>query len=60
MKLEEIRAKYTDEENLRSQGKINCFINFNGTKLYSIDVTMDSGYKECLGCIKKTWLKKQK
>jgi len=47
-------------ENLRRQGKINCFINFNGTKLYSIDVTMDSAYKECLGCTRKTWLKKEK
>lgn len=47
-------------ENLRRQGKINCFVNFNGTKLYSIDVTMDSAYKECLGCTRKTWLKKEK
>ena len=87
MNLEEIKAKYTEEEilkikknsreitayagdsldklvlqleNLRRQGKINCFVNFNGTKLYSIDVTMDSAYKECLGCTRKTWLKKEK
>lgn len=87
MNLEEIKAKYTEEEilkikknsreipayagnsldklvlqleNLRRQGKINCFVNFNGTKLYSIDVTMNSAYKECLGCTRKTWQKKEK
>lgn len=47
-------------ENLRRQGKLNCFVNFNGIKLYSIDVTMNSAFKECVGCTRKTWLKKQK
>ena len=47
-------------EKLRREGKINCYVNFNGTKIYSIDVTMDSAYKECLGCSRRTWLEKQR
>ncbi len=37
---------------MREQGK-NVFFNFNGHKLYSADVTMDSAYLEVCGCTKK-------
>lgn len=47
-------------EKLRRQGKLNCYANFNGIKLYSLDVTMDSAFKECLNCTRKTWLKREK
>lgn len=47
-------------EKLRREGKINCYVNFNGTKIYSIDVTMDKAYKECLGCSRRQWLERQK
>ena len=39
-------------EKLRRQGKLNYYANFNGVKLYSLDVTMDSAFKECLNCTK--------
>ena len=41
-------------EQIRRNGKLNRFANFNGTKLYSIDVTMNNAYKECLGWTRKT------
>ena len=47
-------------EKLRRQGKLNYYANFNGVKLYSLDVTMDSAFKECLNCTRKTWLKREK
>lgn len=47
-------------EQLRRNGKLNRFANFNGTKLYSIDVTMNNAYKECLGCTRKTWIRRTK
>lgn len=47
-------------EKLRRQGKLNYYANFNGIKLYSLDVTMDSAFKECLNCSRKTWLKREK
>ena len=47
-------------ENLRKRGKLNYYASFNGTKLYSLDVTMDKAYKECLNCTRKTWLKREK
>ena len=47
-------------ENFRRQGKLNYYANFNGIKLYSLDVTMDGAFKECLNCTKKTWLKREK
>ncbi len=55
--LEDIVIKL---EKLRRQGKLNYYANFNGIKLYSLDVTMDSAFKECLNCSKKTWLRRQK
>lgn len=47
-------------EKLRRQGKLNCYVNFNGKKIYSLDVTMNSAYKEVLGCTRETWLKREK
>ena len=47
-------------EKLRRQGKLNYYANWNGIKLYSLDVTMDSAFKECLNCSRKTWLRKEK
>ena len=47
-------------EKLRRQGKLNYYANFYGIKLYSLDVTMDSAYKECLNCTRKTWFKREK
>lgn len=47
-------------EKLRRQGKFNYYAKFNGIKLYSIDVTMDSAFKECLNCSRKSWLRKEK
>ena len=47
-------------EQLRRQGKLNYYANWNGIKLYSLDVTMDSAFKECLNCSRKTWLKREK
>lgn len=47
-------------EKLRRQGKLNCYVNFNGKKLYSLDVTMNSAYKEVLGCTRRTFLKREK
>lgn len=47
-------------EKLRKQGKLNYYAKFNGIKLYSLDVTMNSAFKECLNCTRKTWLKKEK
>ena len=47
-------------EKFRRQGKLNYYANFNGIKLYSLDVTMDGAFKECLNCTKKTWLKREK
>lgn len=41
-------------EQLRRQGKLNYYANWNGIKLYSLDVTMDSAFKECLNCSRKT------
>lgn len=55
--LEDIVIKL---EKLRRQGKLNYFANFNGIKLYSLDVTMDSAFKECLKCTRKTWLRREK
>lgn len=46
-------------EKLRRQGKLYYFINFNGVKLYSLDVTMDKAYKEYMGCTKKQYLRGQ-
>lgn len=47
-------------EQLRRQGKLHYYAKFNGIKLYSLDVTMDSAFKECLNCSRKTWLKREK
>ena len=47
-------------EKLRRQGKLNCYVNFNGKKLYSLDVTMNSAYKEVLGCTRRTCLRREK
>ena len=47
-------------EKLRRQGKLNCYVNFNGKKIYSLDVTMNSAYKEVLGCSRRTSLKREK
>ena len=47
-------------EKLRRQGKLMYYADFNGTKLYSLDVTMDSAFKECLNCTRKTWLRREK
>jgi len=47
-------------EKLRRQGKLCYYANFNGIKLYSLDVTMNSAYKQCLNCTRKTWLKREK
>lgn len=55
--LEDIVIKL---EKLRRQGKFNYYANFNGTKLYSLDVTMNRAFRECLNCSRKTWLKNQK
>ncbi len=41
-------------EKERRKGNLNYYVDFNGTKLYSLDVTMDKAYKECLGVTKKT------
>ena len=46
-------------EKLRRQGKLNYYANFNGVKLYSLDVTMDSAFKECLNCTKEQWSKRK-
>lgn len=46
-------------EKLRRQGKLNYYANFNGIKLYSLDVTMDSAFKECLNCTKEQWSKRK-
>ncbi len=47
-------------EQLRRQGKLNYYANWNGIKLYSLDVTMDSAFKKCLNCSRKTYLKREK
>ena len=47
-------------EKLRRKGKFNYYANFNGIKLYSLDVTMDSAFNECLKCTRKTWLRREK
>lgn len=47
-------------EKFRGQGKLNYYANFNGIKLYSLDVTMDGSFKQCLNCTRKTWLKREK
>ncbi len=47
-------------EKFRRQCKLNYYANFNGIKLYSLDVTMDGAFKECLNCTRKTWLKREK
>ncbi len=55
--LDEIVIKL---ERLRRQGKLNYYANWNGIKLYSLDVTMDSAFKKCLTCSKKTCLRREK
>ena len=45
-------------EQLRRNNQINYYADFNGYKLYSIDVTMDKAYKEVIGCTKRTWNKR--
>lgn len=47
-------------EQLRRYGKLNYYANFNGIKLYSLDVTMNSAFKECLNCSRKTWLRRER
>ena len=46
-------------ENRRRNGDIYLYTNFNGEKLYSIDVTMNNAFKKCTGVTRKTWLKKE-
>lgn len=57
---EDLSSVVIDLEKLRRQGKLNCYVNFNGKKLYSLDVTMNSAYKEVVGCTRRTWLKRKK
>ncbi len=41
----------------KAEGR-HVFLNFNGVKLYSDNVTLDSAYIEILGCTKREWKKK--
>ena len=39
---EDLSSVVIDLEKLRRQGKLNCYVNFNGKKLYSLDVLLDT------------------
>lgn len=41
--------------NERNNGNSFYYATFMGKALYSVDVTLDSAYQECLGCTKEEW-----